>query len=40
MKNKKSIPYVPPEVEIITFDCDDIIFTSNFGDDGNMDEDW
>ena len=38
-KNVNSTPYMPAELEIIAFECSDIVTTSIVPDD-NVDGDW
>jgi hypothetical protein len=40
MKNVKSTPYTSPELEIIAFECNDIVTTSIPIPDENEDEIW
>lgn len=43
MKDVKIPPYSPPELEIITFECTDIVTTSygdNLEKDDNVDFEW
>lgn len=39
MEKEKS-PYIPPRMEVVMFECDDIITTSNYVSDENVDTDW
>ena len=38
--NKEKSKYLPPEIEVIVFECDDVITTSTPMPDDNLDEDW
>ncbi len=41
MKNVKPTPYISPELEIITFECNDIVTSSIVGeDDENILDEW
>ena len=44
MKNVKPTPYIPAELEIITFECNDIVTASGLDDDyvsdPNVDKNW
>ena len=44
MENVKITTYIPPELEIIIYECSDIITTSNNNDyyvpDNNVDDSW
>lgn len=46
MKNEKNTPYISPKMEIVSFECSDILTTSNeendsgYESDDNVLEDW
>lgn len=40
MKNVKPTPYTSPELEIITFECNDIVTASGYVSDPNEDSEW
>lgn len=40
MKIIEPTPYIPPELDIITFESNDIVTTSGFESDDNILESW
>ena len=41
MKNVNTTPYIPPELEIIAFECNDIVTASGgYVRDDEVDEEW
>ena len=40
MKNVKITYYVPAELEIIAFECNDIVTASGYVSDPNEDDEW
>ena len=40
MKNVKNTHYIPPELDIVTFDCNDIVTASGYVSDENVDDEW
>ncbi len=40
MKNGKTTHYIPPALDIITFECNDIVTASDYVSDENVDDSW